>query len=65
MGQVLHRRAAATEAVRRAMQNSQESPLRSLALWDQPEDTSQMEEKDLDGRSSHRAERGSLHGSVD
>jgi len=41
-----HRRAAATEAVRRAMQNGQEG-LRSLVLWDQPEDTSQMEEKDL------------------
>ena len=45
MGQVLHGRATTTEAVRRAIQHSQES-LRSTrqALWDQSEDGRQVAE---------------------
>ena len=46
MGQILHKCATTTEAVRQAIQNSQES-LSSLALWHQPEDGSQVEEKNL------------------
>ena len=45
MGQILHGSATTTEAVRRAIQHSQES-LRALAgpLRDQPEDRREMEE---------------------
>ena len=57
MGQVLHGSATTTEAVRRAIQHSQES-LRALAkrYGDQSEDRRQVEEADLGCRSADRAE---------
>jgi len=61
MGQVLHGSATTTEAIRRAIQNSEES-LRALSkrLWDQPEDGGQMEEAGIVGRPADRAERTAL-----
>ena len=66
MGQVLHRGATTTEAVRRAIQHSQES-LRALARAprDQPEDGGQVEEALLGGRPSDRAEDATVYGAVD
>src|SRR6266404_1098005 len=64
MGQVLHGSATTTEAIRRAIQNSQES-LSSLAkrpefsgeaLRHQSEDRRQVEETDLPSRSADRPE---------
>lgn len=54
MGQVLHGRATTTEAVRRTIQNSQES-LRTLAkrYGNQSEDGCEVEEPDVGCRSSH------------
>ena len=65
MGQVLHRSATTTEAVRRAIQHSQES-LRSAgsASWDQPEDGRQVEEARLDGGSAYRTDGSQVDGSV-
>ena len=66
MGQILHKCATTTEAVRRAIQDSQESlSITFKTLWDQREDGSQVEEKDFDGRSSHWTEEATFHGSVD
>ena len=66
MGQVLHGSATTTEAIRRAIQHSQES-LRALAkrYGDQPEDGRQVEEADFGRRSADRAERAEVDGAVD
>ena len=62
MGQVLHGSATTTEAVRRAIQHSQES-LRTLAsaLRHQPEDRRQVETAHLGRRSADRTEGAPIH----
>ena len=50
MGQVLHRGATTTEAIRRAIQHSQASPEDTgPSSWDQPQDGGQVEEALLGG----------------
>lgn len=61
MGQVLHRSATTTEAVRRAIQNSQESPRALSALWHQTEDGGEVEDTGLGHRSANRTETAPLH----
>ena len=62
MGQVLHGCATTTEAIRRAIQNSQAS-LRALSkrYGINPEDRRKMEEARFGGRSSDRPERAKIH----
>src|SRR5438477_4322343 len=65
LGQVLHGSATTTEAIRRAIQRSQES-LRTLAKrQDQPEDRGQMEEAQLCRGSADRPATTCLNGAVD
>ena len=64
MGQVLHGSATTTEAVRRAIQNSQASLRTRQALRDQPEDRRQVEEAHLGGRPAERTKRAALDGVV-
>ena len=63
MGQVLHRSATTTEAIRRAIQNSQASVIQALRR--QPEDRRQVEEADLGGRLADRTEGTKVDGAVD
>lgn len=65
MGQVLHGSATATEAVRRAMQHSQES-LRALARRHgvEPKDGRQVEEADVDDRPANRPQGAKIDGAV-
>ena len=65
MGQILHGSATTTEAIRRAIQHSQES-LRRLgeALRRQPEDSRQVESADLRFRSADRTEGAQIDGPV-
>jgi hypothetical protein len=49
MGQVLHRGATTTEAIRRAIQHSQASLSHCPSSWDQPQDGGQVEEALLGG----------------
>src|ERR1700716_3971093 len=61
MGQILHRSATTTEAIRRAIQHSQES-LRTLSrAWHQPEDGGQVEEAQFNGRSSNWSNRSQVY----
>ena len=66
MGQILHGSATTTEAVRRAIQHSQES-LRALAeaLRDQSEDRCEVEEAGFGRRSADRSEGAKVDGAVD
>lgn len=58
-GQVLHGSATTTEAVRRAVQHSQEEPEGSgQALRDQPEDRGEVEEAVVGRRCADRAQGG-------
>ena len=65
MGQVQHGSATTTAAVRRAIQHSQES-LREFAqaLWDQPQDGSEVAEAQLRFRSAHRPPGAQVNGSI-
>jgi transposase InsO family protein len=65
MGQVLHGSATTTEAIRRAIQDSQEPEGSFEALRDQPEDRREVEESDLGGGCADRAEEALLDGSHD
>jgi plasmid stabilization system protein ParE len=64
MGQVLHGSTTTTEAVRRAIQNSQEPEGAGQALRDQPEDRSQVAQSPFGRRSSDRPERTVVHSSA-
>ncbi|AMX99116.1 hypothetical protein A4R29_06190 [Mesorhizobium ciceri biovar biserrulae] len=64
MGQVLHGSAKTTEAVRRAIQHSQES-LRGLAKRDQPEDGCEVEEASFGRRSIDWSEGTEIDGALD
>ena len=66
MGQVLHGSATTTEAVRRAIQHSQES-LRALAkrYGINPKTVAKWRKRDLGRRSADRAEGAEIDGSVD
>jgi hypothetical protein len=61
MGQVLHGSARTTEAVRRAIQHSEES-LRALAKWYQSEDRCQVEEAYSGQGFTNRSKGSSFHG---
>jgi hypothetical protein len=61
-GQILHRSATTTEAIRRAIQHSQKEPKDALeTAWHQPEDSGQVEEAQFNGRSSNWPNRSQVH----
>ena len=60
VGQVLRGSVTTSEALRRAIQNSQEPESAGRALRDQPEDGCQMKETDIGNRPSDGAKGAAL-----
>src|SRR5262252_9894394 len=65
LGQVLHGSATTTEAIRRAIQRSQEPEDPGQAPRHQSKDRSQMAQAQLRRRSAHRSETAELNRAVD